>query len=107
MASTYQRSIDVGACKPAIPTAELRKIPEPRCVSAHHTGSGGSARWACTPPRKAADGRLQVPALTTAAQRLHQPNAGVHSANLNVHPRELRLEVGSLVGCDFDAAPDR
>src|ERR1700688_340583 len=30
MTSTYQRSIDVGACKPAIPTAVLRKIREPR-----------------------------------------------------------------------------
>src|ERR1700730_650886 len=97
MTSTYQRSIDVGACKLAIPTAVLRKILEPRCISAHHTGSGGSARRACTPARKSAGGRLQVHALPTAAQRLDQQYAGVNSSDLNAHTGELRLERGIFI----------
>src|SRR5882724_6087578 len=59
MASTYQRSMDVGACKLAIPTAVVRKILVPRrgfcapyrvrraCATGLHTGDEISVR----PPR--------------------------------------------------------
>src|SRR6266404_6312715 len=97
MTSTYQRSIDVGACKLAIPIAVLRKILEPRCVSAHNTGSGGVARRACGPARKSAGGRLEILALPSTAQRLHQQYTGVHSSDLDAHTRELRLERGIFI----------
>src|SRR5882724_6350293 len=102
MASTYQRSMDVGACRLAIPTAVLRKILEPRCVSAHHTGSGGLTRRACPAAMQSAGGGLEVLALPPAAQRLHQQYAGVHSSNLNAHIRELRLKRSIFAGRDLE-----